>query len=100
MQPARVVGPLPPSLRELASSLTYLDLEGNAITSVPTELGALTGLDVLDLGGNQLMGVPAEFRTWGLSDLCDLSGNPGFSCANVGVGTSCCTGAVVDVFRR
>ena len=67
MQPARVVGPLPPSLRELASSLTYLDLTNSALTLLPTELGALTGLDVLDLGANQLMGVPAEFRTWGPS---------------------------------
>ena len=85
------MGPLPPSLRELASSLTQLSLTDNDITAVPTDIGALTGLDVLDLGGNQLMGVPAEFRTWGPSDLCDLSGNPGFSCANVGAGTTCCT---------
>ena len=74
------------------TGLTYLDLPSNAITSVPSELGALTGLVILDLSANQLTGVPTEFRTWGPSSYCTLSDNdPGFSCANVGFGTSCCT---------
>ena len=93
-----LAGALPPSLGELGPSLTSLYLSGNAITSVPTELAALTGLRILDLRGNQLTGVPAEFRTvdpyddYDDSDSCYLSDNPEFSCANVGAGTSCCTG--------
>ena len=61
---------------------------------MPTEIAALTGLTWLDLGYNQLTGVPAEFRTWGPSKSCFLSRkgfSKGFSCANVGAGTSCCT---------
>ena len=72
------------------TGLTYLDLAYNTITSLPTELGALTGLERLYLNFNQLTGVPTEFRTLDPSGFCDLSDNPGFSCANVGAGTSCC----------
>ena len=43
------------------------------------------------LSSNQLTGLPTELRTWGPSDECLLSNNPGFSCANVGAGTACCT---------
>ena len=71
--------------------LEDMGLGGNALAS-PTELAALTGLAELDLRDNQLTGVPAEFRTWGPSSTCYLFDNPGFSCANVGAGTSCCTG--------
>ena len=73
------------------TGLTVLSLNVNAITSVPTELGALAGLQVLGLQNNQLTGLPTEFRTWGPSGFCYLSDNPGFSCANVGAGTACCT---------
>ena len=85
-----LAGALPPSLGELGSSLTILGLAGNVITSVPTELGALTGLEYLDLTDNQLTGVPAEFRTVNPPNGCQLYDNAGFSCANVGAGTSCC----------
>ena len=81
---------VPSELGALAG-LTYLDLDRNAITSVPTELAALTGLTYLDLDRNKLTGVPEEFRTVNPSSYCDLSVNPGFSCANVGAGTTCCT---------
>ena len=74
------------------TGLLQLDLDSNAITAVPSELAALTGLEVLDLSGNLLTGVPTEFRTWGPSFYCGLYGNQGFSCANVGAGTRCCTG--------
>jgi len=37
-------------------------LDNNALTALPTELGALTGLTLLDLSFNQLTGVPADFR--------------------------------------
>ena len=50
----------------------------NAISSVPAELAALTGLRYLNLDDNQLTAVPTEFRTWG-PFYCTLSGNPGFS---------------------
>jgi len=47
-----LAGALPPSLGELGPSLTYLNLGGNAITSVPTEIGALTGLTTCCIGDN------------------------------------------------
>ena len=75
------------------TGLTSLALQNNAITAVPSELGALTGLRFLSLEDNQLAGVPSEFRTVDPPDFCRLFSNPSFSCANVGFGTSCCTGA-------
>ena len=110
---AGLAGALPPSFGELGPSLTYLNLSSNRITSLPTELGALTGLTYLDLdsiaitsvpseiaaltglrvlnlSNNQLTGVPTEFWTVDPSVACALYGNPGVSCANVGAGTSCC----------
>ena len=45
----------------------------------------------LYLENNELTGVPVAFRNVAPSDICDLSDNlPGFSCANVRAGTSCC----------
>ena len=78
---------------ELAAltGLAQLILADNAITSLPSNIGALTGLETLFLFNNQLTGVPTEFRTLSPSRFCDLFGNPGFSCANVGAGTACCT---------
>ena len=114
-----LTGALPAGLGDLGPAMGWLGLSYNAITSVPTELGALTGLEALALGGNdltsvptelaaltslftltlannQLTGVPTDFRTWGPSGFCYLSGNPGFSCANAGAGTTCCTGNVLN----
>ena len=86
------ISELPTELGAL-TGLTSLDLQANAITALPTEVGALTGLVYLGLQNNQLTGVPAEFRTVNPSIRCSLSSNTGFSCANVGAGTSCCTAA-------
>ena len=55
-----LAGALPPSIGELRSSLTVLDLNDNAITSLPTEIGALTNLAILDLSYNDLTSVPTE----------------------------------------
>jgi len=52
-------------------------------------------LPALELSDNQLTGLPTEFRTWGPSSYCGLYDNPGFSCANVGAGTTCCTGELL-----
>ena len=87
--PYNAITSVPTELAAL-TGLELLYLGNNALTSVPTEIGALAGLEVLNLRDNQLTGVPTEFRTWGPSFICVLSGNPGFSCANVGAGTSCC----------
>ena len=74
------------------TGLTLMNFQGNQISELPTELGALTGLEVLDLDENQLTGVPSEFRTVDPLVACGLWNNdPGFSCANVGFGTRCCT---------
>ena len=69
-------------------------LHDNAITLLPSAIGALTKLAILDLSNNRLTGVPTEFHTVNLPTGCGLSDNPGCSCANVGAGTSCCTGDV------
>ena len=74
------------------TGLTTLFLGSNALTAVPTEIAALTALVELGLEKNQLTGVPAEFRTVNPLEACDLSNNPGFTCANVGAETSCCLG--------
>ena len=57
---AGLKGALPPSLGDLGPSLTSLDLDSNAITSLPTEIGALTNLAILDLSFNGLSSVPTE----------------------------------------
>ena len=51
-RPTLLAGALPPSLRDLRPSLMVLDLNTNAITSVPTELAALTSLEYLSLALN------------------------------------------------
>ena len=74
------------------TSMQNLLLEGNALSSLPTEIGALTGLVNLDLEENQLTGFPAELQTWDMSNTCRVDNQlRGFSCANVGAGTACCT---------
>ena len=85
-----------PSELAALTGLEELYLSANAITSVPIELAALTRLEDLYLQDNQLTGVPTEFRTWGPSSYCFLSGDPGFSCANVGADTKCCSGDCPD----
>ena len=73
------------------TSLSYLYLVDNTITSVPSEIAALPSLSELRLSTNALTGVPPEFQTWGPSVRCELASNPGFSCANVGADTTCCS---------
>ena len=84
------------------TSLKWLASEYNGLTSLPTTIGQLTSLTELNLYGNNLLEVPPEFRTISpmMGDgpgICDFANNPSdgsgtFSCANVGAGTSCCTG--------
>ena len=53
-----------------------LTLNRNQLTSLPVEIGRLTGLKWLDLRGNQLTSLPVEIgRLTGLKKL-DLYGNP------------------------
>ena len=92
---------LPPSLGEL-TSLSVLDLPRNALTSVPTEIGALGPWVSVSLAGNSIAELPTEFRSVsptgppppGTDNACELEaqvGDPGGLCDNVGVDTSCCT---------
>ena len=49
-------------LRLSLSSLLWLYLGSNQLTSIPAEIAQLTSLSVLDLSGNQLTSVPAAIR--------------------------------------
>ena len=49
-------------LGELGPSLTVLDLPVNAITSLPTELGDLTGLRILNLGDNTITSLSSDVK--------------------------------------
>ena len=55
-----LTGTLPAGLGDLGPALKFLNLNGNQISELPTELGTLTGLTYLDLGGNALTSVPTE----------------------------------------
>jgi Leucine-rich repeat (LRR) protein len=44
----------------MLTGLKELDLNGNQLTSLPAEIGRLTGLTVLDLRRNQLTSLPVE----------------------------------------
>ena len=70
-----------------------LYLDSNSIQTVPSEIGQLTSLKRLRLSYNDLTGVPVTFRTLYTINDCDLEGNlhSGFTCANVGISSSCCT---------
>ena len=84
-------GVLPTEVGALTSLEDLLLCCNSLDGSLPTEFGALTNLVDLDLSSNQLTGVPTEFRTINPSVGCGLQLNSGFSCANVGFGTLCCT---------
>ena len=88
-----LAGAMPASVDDLGPVLTYLSLNTDGLTAVPSEIAALS-LETLDLRANALTGLPTEFRTVDPSVACSLSGNgPGFSCVNVGASTTCCTEA-------
>ena len=55
----RLGGAVPAVIGQL-TSLVYLDLGFNELTSVPAEIGQLTALEELDLCANKLTSVPAE----------------------------------------
>ena len=50
---------------------------------------SLTQLHARNLGENVFSSVPTEFQTFSPSNTCLLDSD-GFSCANVGFGTTCC----------
>ena len=83
---------IPASIGNLVK-LQYLFLKGNSIQTVPSEIGQLTSLKRLRLSFNDLTGVPVAFRTLDPTIDCNLKGNlhSGFTCANVGSSSSCCT---------
>ena len=53
-------GAVKSSVGDLGPELTYLGIDNNAVTSVPTEVGALTGLTELDVKRNDLASMPTE----------------------------------------
>jgi internalin A len=52
-----------------------LDLSNKGLTSIPAEIGQLTGLTSLDLRGNQLMSLPVEIGELTKLSNLDLKGN-------------------------
>ena len=72
---AGLTGALPPSLVELRSLSNFLDLRANAITSLPSEIGILTGLTYLQLSNNDLTSVPTEVGDLTRLRALDLSSN-------------------------
>merc|ERR1712091_317890 len=86
---------IPTTIGDLAN-LELLYLSGNSIEAVPGEIGQLTSLKRLRLSYNDLTGVPVAFRTLDPTIDCELEGNmhSGFSCANTGAATSCCTAVI------
>ena len=54
-----LTGAVPAGIEQL-TSLTYLDLRCNRLTSLPAEIGQLTSLTGLYLSRNQLTSIPAE----------------------------------------
>jgi Leucine-rich repeat (LRR) protein len=64
-----LTGDVPAALGGL-TALTWLNLEGNQLTSVPAELGGLTALTGLSLSRNRLTSVPG--RLGGLTALTSL----------------------------
>ena len=74
------------------TALTSLNLNDNLLTTLPAEIAALTSLQLLYLNDNQIAGeLPEEFRTFNPSTACYMQGSNSFSCANVGASTTCCT---------
>jgi Leucine-rich repeat (LRR) protein len=67
-------GNLPPEMGNL-SSLRYLNLTANQITSIPPELGNLSSLQELDLGYNRLTGLPLELGNLSSLQTFNLSEN-------------------------
>ena len=76
----------------MGSSLTYLNLGSNAITSLPTEIGALTGLEVLDLVSSALTSVPRLELEGGRSNSRDGLGGDVIRCARAWSGPGGCAG--------
>ena len=81
---------IPTIIGDLAN-LEYLYLSDNSITTVPSVIGQLNLLIKFEIDNNQLTSLPETFRTFSPSSLCKMDGNSGFSCANIGSSSSCCT---------
>ena len=58
-----------PKLRELWAS-------GNALTSLPTEIGELGRLEILDLSGNSISSLPSQLGRLTSLRMLGLRGNP------------------------
>lgn len=57
-------------------AVTKLDLSALALTVIPPQIGAFTGLKILDLSFNQLTALPACIATLPLLERLDIRGNP------------------------
>ena len=75
------------------TNLKQRRLYTNGLTTLPAEIASLGRLTLLGLGQNSLTSFPTEFQDFSPSDGCFLANNPDFSCANVGLSTTCCTNA-------
>ena len=61
---------IPPSWLKLLKNLTHLDLNGNYLSVLPSELSSCTALKVLDISANSFQTLPATMRC--LTNLTEL----------------------------
>ncbi|KAJ4483834.1 Endonuclease/exonuclease/phosphatase [Lentinula aciculospora] len=66
---------IPPEIAQLRN-LELLDLSGNALTTLPLELGMLVSLKEFYLFDNQIMSIPPEFGTLHQLQTLGVEGNP------------------------
>lgn len=69
------LGALPEGVWEAAATLTHLDATGNALASLPEEVGILACLKRLELARNALRALPAAFARLGALQQLDISHN-------------------------
>lgn len=74
------------------TGLEVLYVDGNAaLASIPTEIAALDDLRAVRLNGNALSNIGTEFRGFSPTETCRFDDNPNLDCQDLQAGTTCCT---------